>query len=80
MMKTNQHCLGYTPQDAMWGNDTMDDGFYSLNQNITGAMAARGHLGYDPGRAPWEKNLSDFGYYSINNGITRALKNLSGHS
>jgi hypothetical protein len=79
-MKTNQHCLGYTMQGAMWGKDTMDDGFYSLNQNITRALVARDHLGYYPKTAPWEKNLCDFGYYSINNSITRALKNLSGNS
>ena len=78
-MKTNQHCLGYTP-DTMWGNDTMDNGFYSLNQNITRALAARDHLGYYPKTTPWEKNLNDFGYYAINGGITRALKKLSGHS
>ncbi len=80
MMKSNQHCLGYTPQSTMWGNDTMDDGFFSFNQNITRALVARDHLGYYPETTPWEKNMSDFGYYSINGGITRALKNLSGNS
>jgi len=79
MMKTNPHCLGYTP-DAMWGKDAMDNGFYSLNQNITRALAARDHLGYYPEITSGETNRSDFGYYSINGGITRALKNLSGHS
>ena len=40
-MKTNQHCLGYTPQEALWGNDAMDDGYYSVNQNISRRLIAR---------------------------------------
>ena len=79
-MNTKQHCLGYSPQEAMWSRDIMDDGFYSLNQNIMKALAARHHLGYAPFTTPWEGNLNDFGYYSINGGITRAIKNLSGNS
>ena len=79
-MKKNQHCLGYKPLDTLWGNDNMDYGFYSLNQNITRALAARDHLGYDPKATRWDKRLNDFGYYSINGGITKALRNLSGHS
>jgi hypothetical protein len=79
-MKTNQRCLGYTPQEAMWGHDVVDDGFYSVNQNITRTLIARDHLGYYPKSTPWEKKINDFGYYSINSGITRALKSLSGNS
>jgi hypothetical protein len=79
-MKTNQPCLGYTPQEALWGNDAMDDGYYSVNQNISRRLIARDHLGYDPKSTLWEKRMRDFGYYAINGGITRALKRLSGNS
>lgn len=79
-MKTTSTYLGYTPPEAMWGNDSMDDGFYSFNQNISRALAGRDHLGYYPKAAPWEMNLDDFGYYSINGGIARALKKMAGHS
>jgi hypothetical protein len=79
-METKQHCLGYTPLDTEWGNDATDDGYYSLNQNITRALATRNHLGYYSKAAPWEGKLSDFGYYSLNGSIARALRNLSGHS
>jgi hypothetical protein len=79
-MKTNQHCLGYTPQEALWGNDATDDGFYSVNQSISRTLIARDHLGYDPESTHWEKRMRDFGYYAINGGITRALERLSGNS
>ena len=79
-MKRNSNCLGYMPSEAMWGNDSTDDGFYSFNQNISRALACRDHLGYYPIASPWGETLKDFGYYSINGGIVRALKNRSGHS
>jgi hypothetical protein len=79
-MTTNHHCLGYTPLETLWGNDNKEYGFYSLNQKITRALAARDHLGYDPKATRWDKNLDDYGYYSINGGIVRALQDLSGRS
>jgi len=80
MMKTKQPCLGYMPLETLWGNDTTDYGYYSVNQNISRALVARDHLGYDPKATRWDKHLNDFGYYAINGGITRALRDLSAHS
>ena len=79
-MPRTSTCLGYKPPEAMWGSDSMDDGFYSFNQKISRALAGREHLGYCPQCAPWEMNLDDFGYYAINGGIARALKQMAGHS
>ena len=79
-MERNSHCLGYTPPEAMWGRDSMDEGFYSFNQTISRALACRDHLGYYPQAAPWEKTREDLGYYALNGGIVRALKKRSGHS
>jgi hypothetical protein len=62
----------------MWGNETVEDGYYSMNQNISRALMARDHLGYDPMGARWEQNQNDFGYFAINDGIRRALKGLTG--
>ena len=45
MMKTKQPCLGYMPLETLWGNDTTDYGYYSVNQNISRALGARDHLG-----------------------------------
>jgi hypothetical protein len=80
MMKTNPFSLGYAPPETMWGSDSMDDGFYSFNQNISRTLAGRDHLGYYPKAAPWGNNLDDFGYFSLNSGIAQALKKLSGHA
>lgn len=77
-MKRDPASLGYTPPEAMWGNDSMDDGFYSFNQNISRALAGRNHLGYSPKTAPWEVTLDDFGYFAINGGIARALRQKAG--
>ncbi|MGD9331183.1 MAG: hypothetical protein PVJ53_07715 [Desulfobacterales bacterium] len=77
-MKKNPCCLGYAPREAMWGNETVEDGYYSMNQNISRALMARDHLGYDPMGARWEQNQNDFGYFAINDGIRRALKGLTG--
>lgn len=78
-MKTTSNCLGYNPPEAMWSSDNTDDGYYSLNQSISRALAGRNHLGFYPETAPWEKLINNFGYFSINGGITRALRKLSGH-
>ena len=76
-MKTTSTCLGHTPPEAMWGNDSMEDGFYPFHQHLSPPPV---QLGYFPKAAPWEMNLDDFGYYSINGGIARALKKMAGHS
>lgn len=79
-MKPSDTCLGYAPPDSMWGRDSMEGGYYALNQRIALALRGRRCLGYVPGTASWENTANDFGYYSLNGGIVRALRRLSGRS
>ena len=79
-MKPSGTCLGYAPPESMWGGDSMEGGYYALNQRIALALRGRRHLGYVPGAASWENTVNDFGYYSINGSIGRALRRLSAGS